>query len=155
MKFWSASTCSFREHGKKSPVSTQLHRSNIFIQKCISSQLRGQIQSWCKISNFDYIIYSFLLFRFVKTFRILNKYQIIIIYFCWNSFCCEKDIMNTIKPKCTEKIGHFWENSSNIQTYEGSVRPLADIPQLFRRPLHSLTTTKSNRKTCRPVTIVE
>lgn len=38
--------------------------------------------------------------------------------------------MNTIKPKCTEKIGHFRENSPNIQTYDGSVRPLTEIPQL-------------------------
>lgn len=44
--------------------------------------------------------------------------------------CMRTDIMNTIKPKCTGKIGHFQGNSPNIQTFEGSVRPLTEIPQL-------------------------
>lgn len=40
------------------------------------------------------------------------------------------DIMNTIKPRSFEEISHFRENKPNIQTYEKSVRPLAENPQL-------------------------
>lgn len=40
------------------------------------------------------------------------------------------DIMNSIKPKSSEEISHFRENRHNIQTYEKSVRPLAENPQL-------------------------
>lgn len=40
------------------------------------------------------------------------------------------DIMNSIKPKSSEEIRHFRENRPNIQTYEMSVRPLTENPQL-------------------------
>lgn len=48
------------------------------------------------------------------------------------------DIMDTIKPKYIEKICHFQENSPNIQTYEGSVQPLTEIPQLSQTTLAQL-----------------
>lgn len=40
------------------------------------------------------------------------------------------DIMNSIKRKSSEEISHIRENRPNIQTYEKSVRPLAENHQL-------------------------
>lgn len=40
------------------------------------------------------------------------------------------DIMISIKSKSSKEISHFRENRPNNQTYEKSVRPLAENPQL-------------------------
>lgn len=40
--------------------------------------------------------------------------------------CMRTNIMNTIKPKSTERLSHFWESRPNVQTCKEGVKQLKE-----------------------------
>lgn len=65
------------------------------------------------------------------------------------------NIMNTIKPKSTERLDHFRESRPNIQTCEELSMNQSENPSRLEQPLRGFITYRSNRKKCRPVTIAD